>query len=281
MNINITLKRNQAGVAHPLALLIIVLVVLLVGFSGYKVIHANSVKAKLEAEQAQLQKGYLPQDLKAVLTVEKIKELMTQSSNARVLGIELQNQQATLIYQVKMSDGSVVGLHAVTGQSVELTDKNAREARALPANFSVGTTFERAREIAQAEFPEGFITSIALDMEVGKLVLDVRFADEARVYIDAANGKVVRVIQPRLDAAPQVNESTTDTSPGGMSSGSTPRSGSSGTGSSPSGDGSIGGSSNSDSNDTSQPMEENFASPDPSGDAEGNIDEGGQDYLGE
>ncbi len=197
------LKLNEQGFTHPMAFMAVVMVVSLIGFAGYQVSQANTARNQLASKQVALEKGALPTDLSRVMTVQKIKEIVAETTNATVTGIELKAQNAQLIYAVKLSDGVAYGLQAVTGQRVELaagtTDEDA--STALPADFSVGIAFDRAREIAQGEFPGGTVVNIEIDVVVNQVVLSVRFADRAKVDVDAASGDVVLVRQPRADAA--------------------------------------------------------------------------------
>ncbi len=198
------LKLNEQGFTHPMAFMAVVMVVALIGFAGYQVSQANTARSRLASQQAALEKGALPADLSRVMTVQKINEVVAETTNATVTGIELKAQNAQLIFAIKLSDGAVYGLQAVTGQRVELSADTPDEdvATALPSDFSVDTSFDRAREIAQEQFPDSTVVNIELDVVVNKIVLSVRFADKAKVDIDSAAGDVVRVRQPREDASP-------------------------------------------------------------------------------
>jgi hypothetical protein len=98
--------------------------------------------------------------------------------------------------------------NAKTGERIKtsvgpvISDDN--DGDSLPADFSVQVTFEQARAIAQAKFPAGTINKIELDVENGIVVISVRFADKARVDVDATTGTIVRSKDPKGVDAKQV-----------------------------------------------------------------------------
>jgi uncharacterized membrane protein YkoI len=254
------LKNNQLGFAHPVAIGVFVVTLVVIGFAGYRVINNNDKKQLNSTEQHVQAEDKLPLDLSEVLDVSKVKELAIGSSTASVSNLELENEHGQLVYKVKLSDGSMVVLDAKTGAKVTgATHANEVEDEqgTLPADFTVLVSFSKAREIAQAKFPNGTINKIELDVEAGKVVISVRFADKARVDVDATSGAVVR-IKDSKDAKPTQSSPANTTTPTNSSvnssassstSGGSSRSGNSGSGtSSPSSDS---GSSNSGSGSSS------------------------------
>lgn len=259
------IQNNQSGFAHPVGIVVVAVTVLVVGFAGYRIYDAQHAKKQLNSNTQEVGTSeVLPSNLSDVLEVAKVKELATQSTSATVKDLELDNEDGVLVYKVTLSDGSLVVLNAKSGQKlknneVKVEDDGEAE-NALPANFTVAVSLGKAREIALTKFPDGTVSKIELDVEDGKVVISVRFADKARVDVDAATGTVVRVKNPDTSKSTQKStgtSSSTPTSSGSSSSGSgsggtttkTQSSGSGSSGSSSGSSGSTSGSSGSSSDD--------------------------------
>lgn len=195
---------NEDGLAHPILLLTIVLVVSGVSFAGYRVYTSNNNKDQLNNSQERApEKEMLPASLENVLPFEKIKEIATQSTDAVITALELEQKDNALVYKIVLSDGTVKTLNAYTGEIVADASHEEKhvedgEDDALPANFNINISFEKAREVAQAKFPESKISKLHIDVEEGVLVISVRFADKARVDVNADNGEVVRTKSPKV-----------------------------------------------------------------------------------
>lgn len=213
--------KNQTGFAHPVGVSLVAVVLLVVGFAGYKVSTSQEDSKQLNStEQTIKTDDVLPINLNGVLEVSKVKELAVVSTSSTVSNLELENEDGKLVYKVTLSDGSVIVLDAKTGAKIATTDGTKEldvdeDEDILPANFTVSVSFEAARKIAQDKFPSGTISKIELDVEEGKVVLSVRFADKARVDVDANTGSIVRVKDPkstqRAQPATKTSSSSDDT----------------------------------------------------------------------
>lgn len=201
-------KHVEQGFAH-VALLCAVLVVGLIGFIGFRVYNAQNPTETL-SRNSQVAESIPPVNLDGVLSVSEVTQLATRPEGVNVTGLQLQTEDGLLVYELELSNGTTLRFNAMTGEALKLADNSSKpddaneieeEAAALPANFSVNISLEKARQIAQEKFPDSKISKIKLDVEEGIVVLSVRFADKARVDINAADGTVVRTKVPKQKEA--------------------------------------------------------------------------------
>lgn len=193
-------NQSQKGFAHPVALVSLVVVFSIIGFAGYRVVGNNQADSNLNnATEASGIIELTPASLEGVLPVERARELAVEKSQSSVVDLELGTEQGILVYKIDLSDGTRVLLNAKTGakvtpssKDVATEDNDDADEISLPDNFALGISLGRAHEIAQAKFPAGKIQKIELDVENGVVVFSARFADNARVDIDAENGDIVR-----------------------------------------------------------------------------------------
>lgn len=188
-------KNSQAGIAHLVPLLAVVIVVVVA--AGVYIARNQSDSAQLASSQSSTDSSGLNQPLPAdLLTVTKVKELAAvQKPDIAIVGVELEQEDGVLVYKVKLADGSVLNLDAKTGKLVTKTEKNSQSntgEEPLVAGTQPAISFDKAREIALQRKPGGVIRKIELEQENGKLVYSVRFTDDARVDVAASDGSVVR-----------------------------------------------------------------------------------------
>jgi uncharacterized membrane protein YkoI len=258
--INMTIKHNQSGFAHPVAIGVVVLALGVIGFAGYTVITGNNDKKVNSAEQQTAVADALPLNMDGVLEVSKVTELATDSSTATVSDLELENENGQLVYKVLLSDGSLVVLNAKTGAKVpgsHTKPETGDDKVILPPSFTVKLSFTKAREIAQAKFPNSTVTKIKLNSEGGKVTISVRFADNARVDVDANTGDIVRVKDPKQTKPAQNSTGTSSTSSSSRSSDSSSSSTSRDGGNDDSSDNSSSGSGSSSSDDDNDTNDSN------------------------
>lgn len=189
-----TQKENQQGFAHIWVLAVIV--VMAISGVGAYVWHQNKTNNKLNSVSSQSEVDNLPSPLpEDLLTAEKVKELaLTEKPGATVSGVELENEDGIVVYEVKIADGSRLVFNAQTGKLITKALQNDKEEvdKAIPADFKSEITFAKAREIALAQKPGGTVQKIELELEGGVVVYSVRFSDDARVDVNATTGVVVR-----------------------------------------------------------------------------------------
>ncbi len=137
----------------------------------------------------------LPQNLSELLSVEEMRTLAGADTPAgsSITQIEIENEHGTVLYKVKFSDGSFRLYDAKTGLAYVDAVSGVESNLTVPAGFVAGISVQQARDIAAAQRPGKTITKIELETEEGVVVYSVRFADDARVDINAANGAVVRI----------------------------------------------------------------------------------------
>ncbi len=183
--------RNQAGIAHLIPLIAVVFI--LVAVAGVYVVKNQPDKPL--TSQSTIESPSLNQPIPAdLLPVSKVRELTAvEKPDAVVSSVELDNEDGIFVYKVKLADGSVLRFNAKTGAISNKTDKVESENKAtLPVGSQPSVNFDKAREVALARNPGGTIAKIELESEEGLLVYSVRFVDDARVDVSAANGSVVR-----------------------------------------------------------------------------------------
>lgn len=162
-----------------------------------------------------------------LLTPERVKELAaTESPNVEINGIELEREDNAVIYKVKLANGTVIYFDAKSGNKVNRSANNANEVTAgsLPAGFTTVIDFNAARDMATTLKPDGTIRKIHLQMEDGIVVYSIRFSDNARIDINAADGSVVR-----NDPAPGQSGTAPNNDGAGNSGSSSGRAGDDGT----------------------------------------------------
>lgn len=257
-----THKNNQFGFAHPVLAVVLVVVIGGVGFAGYRVMHhGDSVKQVNSATDQKSVSAALPLALDDVLPVSEAKKIATGSETGTVNGVSLETEEGVLVYKVTLPDNTVQVLNAKTGDKVKKTteaaehaaeagDASEQEHAVLPAAFTITVTPDKARAIAQAKYPNSKIVRIQLDVEDSKVVLSVRFADKARVDVDATTGAVVRTKDPQTKT--NTPNATTPSTSDGKKATTTNASGSTEKKSGTSGTSGSGSSSTSGSSDSSE-----------------------------
>jgi uncharacterized membrane protein YkoI len=187
-------RNTETGFAHLLALLLIISAG--VGGAGYYVYKQNQKTAKpLNSETVSADTtltASLPSDL---LTVDKVKELASvQKPTASVLGVQLENENGTLIFKVKLSDGTILAFNAKTGVAAKILGETELEGQiTLPAGVTPAIDFAKARSIAMGQRADAIVQRIELELEENTLVYSVRFTDGGRVDVNASDGSIVKV----------------------------------------------------------------------------------------
>jgi uncharacterized membrane protein YkoI len=144
-----------------------------------------------KAEKASLSSVQLPADLSTVKSIDEIRTLATIGliADVHVTGVELKQEDGSLVYKVQFSDGTFKLFDAKTGDL--MANPALKTESEVPVNFVAGVTIDAARTTAQAVFPDKTITKIELESENSVVVYSVRFSDGSRVDISAVDGTVV------------------------------------------------------------------------------------------
>lgn len=151
----------------------------------------KDVKSRQETIEDNLQ---LPENLGDVLSLEDIRKLATidTPSGATITQIELENEEGSVVYKVKFSDGSYRLYDAKTGLAFNKVEAIEVDST-VPAGFVAGISIQEARDIAAARRPGQTVIKIELETEEGVVVYSVRFGDGSRVDVNANDGNVLRV----------------------------------------------------------------------------------------
>lgn len=166
-----------------------------------------SVPLSNTAQKVNATKEALPSHLDSVLPASTVQELATNAGGSAVANMALENHSGVLVYTVTLGDGTKLGFNATSGDAVNLQDNTTPPAttgkktaadnkNTLPANFTINTSFEEARKLAQVAFPTDQISQIQLNTENDLVTMSVKFADNAQVDINAASSTVLRVTTP-------------------------------------------------------------------------------------
>lgn len=215
------MKQKQSGFAH-LALLVIIVAVVLVASVSLYISRSNKSKTLTSAKPSL--ETTLPTDL---LSISDVKELAAKdASGVALTSVELETEEGTFIYKVKLANGTVLFFNAKTGSKLTRdAGENEAEDGTIPADFVAGISFDKAREIAMNAKSGGVIRKIELESEEGKMVYSVRFTDDARIDVDASNGTIVRT-KPAASSSTPTSGSSSNSGSGSSNSGSGSSSGS-------------------------------------------------------
>lgn len=193
----------------PLLILVgIALVAVVGGGGGYYLMKQDSkeaeVKKQAEIESAKIESETLPAVTTGLKTVEEIRAIAEPlAGKAKIINIELENEDAGMVYRVKLSDGKVLFFNAKTG--VQITDPSkddediaedktkTEETDEIPDKFVAKITLAEARTIAENRRPGKSVKKIELEMEEGVGVYSVRFTDSGRVDVNAQTGAIMKV----------------------------------------------------------------------------------------
>lgn len=179
---------KQALFQAPITAIFALSLILLVAVSGYALQSNKQSSSRGETISDKLE---VPADLSGVLSVADMKSKATADipSGAKIVSVELENEDGSIVYKVRFSDGSIRIYNAKTGAPIVKTVSDDDSAN--DANLTV--SLQEARNIAAAKRPGQTITKIELETENGVRVYSVRFADGGRVDVNANTGAVVRI----------------------------------------------------------------------------------------
>lgn len=144
----------------------------------------------------------VPLQVSGVKSINEIRDIAGANlgEGISIVSIELEEEDAGLIYKVKLSDGTVLFYLATSGQAItdpskddDDKDEIVGDDDAIPADFVAKVSLVQARSIAEAKRPGKTIKKIEMEVEEGVVVYSVRFTDSGRVDIDATTGEIVRV----------------------------------------------------------------------------------------
>lgn len=207
VKLRIKMRKDNNGIAHLAIIIVIVVIAAVAGTGAYVYRRSNSKTASKNV--AKLNSDFSEPIPTNLVPIDDIQKTATASTDLTVLSAELKKEDGKYIYVIKLSNGTTVYFDAQTGTKIDhssddSTDDTDEKKTTSSSTSTIKTdddslpktaptiSYARAREIALAQKPGGTITKIELDNEDGKTVYKVQFSDEARYYIDANTGSIVK-----------------------------------------------------------------------------------------
>ncbi len=206
------IKKTEHGFGHIEVVLIVVIVGIL-GFTIWRVATVEDVKksASNDTVQQETQSEELTTALDGIKPVEEIQTIATEANaDTTVVGIELESEDGKTVYVVYLSNGKKLTYDATTGELLETSTHTEDDSNSIPANFTATITIQQAIEKAKQEHPGSAVKKVEIDTEDGVVVYSVRFVDDARVDISAADGTVVRTKTESDDSNDDTSSSSGD-----------------------------------------------------------------------
>ena len=195
------LIKDQQGVVGPVEILMIAVIVGLVGFIGWRVYDARTDVSNSAVNPGEVVKiEPLPNDLSGIIDVDRLKTIVDeQAPGLTIVDLELKNEDGVLVYEAKLSDGSVIVINATDGTYVTKIEDDENDDEEVPGIQSLKIDFAAALKTA-LEQHDGQVRKIELEVEDGVVVYSVRFTDGFRVDINAENGGVTRTKNSKNDS---------------------------------------------------------------------------------
>ncbi|HLG91185.1 MAG TPA: PepSY domain-containing protein, partial [Candidatus Saccharimonadales bacterium] len=161
------MSHRQKGFAHMVLVAAGVVLIAAAGVGYY--VYNNNQSPNLHQENATeiSPEAALPDSLANVKSADEIRTIAADDlGSATIVGIELDDEDGTLVYKVKLSDGRVLIFNALSGAAISETEDNEVENHEdIPAGFVAGISIDQARQIALAQRPGKTIIKIELEME--------------------------------------------------------------------------------------------------------------------
>ncbi len=208
------MKINQKGFASVELIVAVIVIAGIVGASFY-VYSAKTKQENAITTSATKPSTTLPstlRDLKPVSEIRKTAE--TDAKTASIVSVQLANQNGTVVYIVKLSDGRVLTYNAKSAAKLsEKKDKEASSKEELPSTASTTAkiTVENARSIAAGVRAGQAIKEIELESQNGTLVYVVSFADGSEVTVNATSGAASTTKQAEKTEAEKKTTEKTET----------------------------------------------------------------------
>ncbi len=178
--------------------------VLMVGATAFGVSSNNKSSARQSVIEQSIE---VPKNLDNILTMSQA-QLIVESNlptGVTVSGLDLETEQGTVIYKVRLSDGTYKLIDAITGVDFvdgDVDTEGPTDKDAAVVDTVNGITLQEARTIASNERPGKTIVKIKLDTEKGVTVYSVRFSDGVRVDVKVLGGSIVRVVDEQTANKP-------------------------------------------------------------------------------
>lgn len=138
--------------------------------------------------------------MSGIIDVDRLKTIVDeQAPGLTIVDLELKNEDGVLVYEAKLSDGSVMVINATDGTYVTKIDDDENDDEEVSGIQNLKIDFADALKTALAEH-DGSVRKIELEVEDGVLVYSVRFTDGFRVEVNAESGSVTRTKSSKEDS---------------------------------------------------------------------------------
>lgn len=126
------------------------------------------------------------------------KRVLKEYSNAKIISIQLNNDDGVKEYQVKLSQDNMIGEIEVNPQTGTIFKRDFEQiANQKVSSIEIAKndkfiSVEKAKEIALNKIPDALITEIKLDFELGKYIYEIeayKNGYEYEIKLDAKTGK--------------------------------------------------------------------------------------------
>lgn len=180
---------NQKGFS-AIEGLIVMVVIAVIGFSGYYVVNRNNNETQLSVDSTESSElsEELPIDLEGLKTIEEIETVAGVSDTVSMLSYKLESSDSKTEYVVILSNGKKLVIDARTGEilSEEDTDVSSYSSTA-PINLSLNEAYTLAASRYSSPIKE-----IEFEIEDDKATYKIEYLDGSKVEIDASTGSVVK-----------------------------------------------------------------------------------------
>jgi len=202
---------NEHGFSRLTVMYMVVGVLIVAGAVTYALL--NNIRSTSNETNTEV-----PLQVSGVKSINEIRDIAGANlgEGITIISIELEEEDAGLVYKVKLSDGTILFYMATSGEAIIDPSNNnddnelSGDEDAIPADFVAAVSLAQARSIAENRRPGKVVRKIELEVEHGVVVYSVRFTDEGRVDVNATTGEVVRVKEP-TPASSSGSSSTNET----------------------------------------------------------------------
>lgn len=206
-----TVKNNQQGIAHPLLIALVVIVISAIGFAGWRVMNNSSDSD--QANSTSSADENLPENLEGLKSIDEVEESLGLSDGVEITDYSLESDDNVSIYVIKLSDGREIKVNAATGelisdssddsseQEVEIetedesgddsssdsSDSSSSSSTKVKASISTNQAYAIAAKLSSSP-----VKKIEFESEDDKATYKVEYQDGSKVEIDATNGNVIK-----------------------------------------------------------------------------------------
>jgi uncharacterized membrane protein YkoI len=180
---------NQKGFSAVEGLLVVI-VIGVIGFSGYYVVNRNNNETQLSVdttESSELSEE-LPIDLEGLKTIEEIETVAGVSDTVSMLSYKLESSDSKTEYVVILSNGKKLVIDARTG---EILSEEDTDVSSLSSSIPINVSLKEAYALATARY-QSPVKDVEFEVEDTKATYKIEYLDGSKVEIDASTGSIVK-----------------------------------------------------------------------------------------